>query len=49
MLSERKAYHELGADYYNQRNKEAKLAYLTRQLEKLIGGTVHVEFQPEAA
>jgi len=42
MLSHGVAYHELGADYYDQRSKDAKVAYLTRQLEKLTGGNVLV-------
>lgn len=49
MLSHGVAYKELGADYFNQRNKEAKVGYLTRQLEKLTGGTVQVAFQSAGA
>ena len=48
MLSQGVAYKELGAEYFNQRNKEAKVSYLTRQLEKLTGGTVQVALQPTA-
>ena len=48
MLSQGVAYKELGAEYFNQRNKEAKVSYLTRQLEKLTGGTVQVALQPAA-
>jgi len=49
MLSKGVPYHELGGDYFDQRNKEAKVARLTRQLEKLTGGTVNVAFQPNPA
>ena len=49
MLTYQKPYHELGGDYFDQRRKEAKVGYLTRQLEKLTGATVRVEFQPVAA
>lgn len=49
MLSQGIPYHELGEDYYDQRNKESKVTRLTRQLEKLTGGTVNVEFQPSPA
>lgn len=45
MLSQGVAYRELGADYYNQRSKESKVAYLTRQLEKLTGGAVQITLQ----
>lgn len=43
MLFHRTPYIELGDDYYDQRQKEAKVSYFTRQLEKLTGGTVHIE------
>lgn len=43
MLSQGVPYRELGADYFNQRSKEAKVAYLTRQLEKLTGGSVVID------
>lgn len=49
MLSRGATYRELGADYFNQRNKEAKARYLTRQLEKLTGGTVQIACQAAAA
>ena len=49
MLSQGAAYKELGADYFNQRNQEAKVRYLTRQLEKLTGGTVQVADQATVA
>lgn len=42
MLSQAVVYNELGADYFNLRNKEAKVKYLTRQLEKLTGGDVQL-------
>lgn len=49
ILAQRTPYVELGADYYDQRQKEVKVSYLTRQLEKLTGGTVHIELLPAAA
>ena len=49
MLTERQSYQELGGDYFDQRKKEAKVSYFTRQLEKLTGGTVQIELQPVAA
>ena len=49
MLSYRQPYQELGDDFLDQRRKEAKLNYLTRQLEKLTGGSVQIEFLPSAA
>ena len=49
MLSYRQPYQELGDDFLDQRRKDAKLNYLTRQLEKLTGGSVHIEFLPSAA
>jgi hypothetical protein len=48
-LSRGEAYQELGADYFDQRNKEAKVSYLTRQLEKLTGATVQITFSTVAA
>ena len=48
MLSYRQPYQELGDDFLDQRRKDAKLNYLTRQLEKLTGGSVQIEFQPSA-
>jgi len=41
----RQPYQELGGDYFDQRRKEAKVSYLTRQLEKLTGGAVRIELQ----
>lgn len=49
MLSRGVPYHELGADYFDQRSKDAKVAYLTRQLEKLTGGSVIVNAESTAA
>jgi hypothetical protein len=49
MLTYRQPYHELGGDFFDQRKKDSKIKYLTRQLEKLTGGSVNVEFQPSAA
>jgi len=49
ILTHRQPYKELGSDYFDQRRKEAKVGYLTRQLEKLTGGTVRVELQTAAA
>ncbi len=49
ILSHRTPYVELGGDYYDQRQKEVKVSYLTRQLEKLTGGTVHIEMVPVVA
>ena len=49
ILTHRQPYEELGGDYFDQRRKEAKVSYLTRQLEKLTGGTVRVELQTATA
>jgi len=43
MLSRGLPYRELGAEYFDQRSKDAKVAYLTRQLEKLTGGSVRLD------
>lgn len=48
MLSYRQPYQELGDDFLDQRKKESKINYLTRQLEKLTGGSVQIEFQTSA-
>ena len=45
ILTHRQPYQELGSDYFDQRKKDAKVNYLTRQLEKLTGGAVRIEFQ----
>jgi len=49
MLSTGEVYHELGGEYYNQRNKDVKVAYHTRQLEKLTGATVQIALGGAAA
>ena len=49
MLTYRQPYQELGGDYFDQRRKEAKVSYFTRQLEKLTGGAVRIELQVAAA
>lgn len=49
MLSRRQPHQELGGDFYDQRDKESKVGYLVRRLEKLTGGTVSVELLPAAA
>jgi transposase len=49
MLTYRQPYQELGGDYFDQRRKDAKVSYLTRQLEKLTGGAVRIELQAIAA
>lgn len=49
MLSKGVPYAELGGDYYDQRSKDTKVAYLTRQLEKLVGGVVRIELQLTSA
>ncbi len=41
MLSQRVPYQDLGADYYDQRRKETKVEYLTKQLARL-GFTVQL-------
>jgi transposase len=48
MLTRRQPYHELGGDYYDQRKKETKVAYLTKQLTKL-GFAVTLDPLPVAA
>jgi transposase len=49
ILTYRQPYRELGSDYFDQRKKEAKVNYLTRQLEKLTGGAVRIELQTTVA
>ena len=46
MLTTGEVYRDLGVDYYDERSKDRKIAYHTRQLEKLIGGTVQVALNP---
>lgn len=48
MLSRRVPYQDLGADYYDQRRKETKVEYLTKQLARL-GFTVQLNPLPAAA
>jgi transposase len=48
MLKHRQPYHDLGGDYYDQRNTETKVSYLVRRLEKLTGATVSIDIQPAA-
>jgi transposase len=49
MLTYRQPYRELGGDYFDQREKEVKVSYLVRRLEKLTGATVSLAMQPAAA
>jgi hypothetical protein len=49
MLSKKQPYHDLGEDFFDQRKKASKISYLTRQLEKLTGGMVQIQLQPETA
>jgi hypothetical protein len=49
IVSDGTPYVELGGGYYDQRKKEVKVSYLTRQLEKLTRGTVHIELVPVVA
>jgi transposase len=48
MLTYQQPYHELGGDYFDQRKKEAKVAYLIRRLENLTGGSVNIQITPVA-
>lgn len=48
MLSKRQPYQDLGADYYDQRRKESKVTYLTKQLTRL-GFAVQLDPLPAAA
>lgn len=48
MLSRRVPYQDLGADYYDQRRKETKVEYLTKQLARL-GFTVQLNPVPATA
>jgi len=49
ILTYQEPYHELGGDYYDQRQKDTKVDYLIRRLERLTGGAVSIELQPIAA
>jgi transposase len=48
MLSRQEPYQDLGADYYDQRRKETKVSYFTKQLSKL-GFVVSLDPAPTAA
>jgi transposase len=48
MLSRRQPYQELGADFYDQRRKDTKVSYFTKQLSKL-GFVVSLDPAPIAA
>lgn len=48
MLSKRQPYQDLGADYYDQRRKESKVTYLTKQLTRL-GFAVQLDPLPTVA
>lgn len=48
MLSRQEPYQDLGNDFYDQRRKETKVSYLTKQLSKL-GFTVTLDPVPTAA
>jgi transposase len=48
MLSRRQPYQDLGANYYDQRRKETKVSYLTKQLTRL-GFAVQLDPLPAAA
>jgi transposase len=47
MLSRQEPYQDLGADFYNQRRKDTKVSYLTKQLSKL-GFVVTLDPAPTA-
>ncbi len=49
MLANQQPYQALSGDYFDQREKETKVSYLVRRLEKLTGGSVSIELQPAAA
>ena len=48
MLSRRQPYRDLGPDYYDNRKKESKVTYLSKQLAKL-GYSVHIQPIPTPA
>lgn len=48
MLSKQQPYQDLGSEYYDQRRKESKVTYFTKQLTRL-GFTVQLEPLPAAA
>lgn len=49
ILTYRQPYRELGGDYFDQRRKDAKVSYFTRQLERLTGAAVRIELQTATA
>jgi len=49
MLTYQQPYRELGGNYFDERQKETKVSYLIRRLEKLTGGSVSIAIQPAAA
>lgn len=48
MLARKQPYHDLGEDYYDQRRKDSKVSYFTKQLARL-GFTVQLDPKPVAA
>ena len=48
MLTNHQPYQDLGADYYDQRRKESKVAYLSKQLTRL-GFAVQLDPLPVTA
>jgi len=48
ILSRHEPYHDLGPDYYDQRRKDTKVSYFTKQLSKL-GFVVTLDPAPTAA
>ncbi len=48
LIRRQESYDDLGADYLEQRNAEARIRYLTWELEKLTC-TVTIEPQPQVA
>jgi transposase len=46
LISRQESYHDLGADYLERRNAQARIRYLTRELEKL---DLKVTLEPHAA
>lgn len=48
MLTTGEVYQDLGATYYDERSKDRKIAYHTRQLEKLTGSAIQVALSAAA-
>lgn len=46
MLTYGTVYEDLGEDYFDKRRKDHKIAYHLRQLERLMGGSIHVALTP---